>query len=163
MAELELTRSDADRRLYRISGVGELRFEGLLSRRAAAKAGGVMWSFAQVGLWKTTLHACDAAGADVGSFTPHTVQRGGSLRWGVHELQLSAATQWRERYALADHGCELAVFDAKSWGKRPVKIVIDNPGLVQPGLVLFAAFTVRQLAADAGATAASAAATASTT
>lgn len=117
MAELALTRSDDDRRLYRISGV---------------------------------------------SFTPSKVHRGGSLRWGVHELQLSAATKWRERYALADHGCELAVFDAKSWGKRPVKIVIDNPGLVQPGLVLFAAFTVRQLAADADATAASAAGTAST-
>lgn len=162
MAELELTRSDDDRRLYRISGVGELHFEGLLARRATARAGGGVWSFRPVGMWKTTFHASGPGGIGAGSFTRTKLRRGGSLRWGVRDFQLRVASRWRERYALVDQGSELAVFDAKSWGKRPVKILIDDPGLVQPGLLLFAAFTVRQLAGDADATTASAAATAAT-
>jgi hypothetical protein len=38
---------------------------------------------------------------------------------------------------------------ARGWGKRPVKITLDEPGLVEPGLLLFAAFVVRGLAEDA--------------
>ena len=39
--ERELERADGDRRLFEIAGVGTLRFEGLMSRRAAATAGGL--------------------------------------------------------------------------------------------------------------------------
>lgn len=63
---------------------------------------------------------------------------------------------------LVHHDRELAVLDAKSWGKRPVKITIDEPSLVDPGLLLFAAFAVRQLADDASATAGGASAAAAT-
>jgi hypothetical protein len=38
-----------------------------------------------------------------------------------------------ERYALGDQDVELAVLDAKSWGRRPVKITVDEPNLVEPG------------------------------
>ena len=41
MADLELTRSRDDRRLYELAGLGTLRLEGLFSRRATAEAGGV--------------------------------------------------------------------------------------------------------------------------
>jgi hypothetical protein len=51
MAELELTRSRDDRRLYGIAGVGTLRFGGLFSRRATAEAGAAAWSFDRRGLW----------------------------------------------------------------------------------------------------------------
>ena len=74
------------------------------------------------------------------------------------------ASMWRERYALAVGDHEFAIFDGKSWGKRPVRITIADPSGVEPGLLLFAAYVVRALAEDAdsaaaGATTASTAAT----
>ena len=153
MAELELTRSRDDRRLYEIAGVGTLRFEGLFSRRATAEAGAAEWSFARRGVWQTTIEASDATGAAVGSFAPRKLRRGGSLRWGARDFELRPASVWTERYALADQDLELAVLDAKGWGKRPARIAIDEPNLLEPGLLLFAAFAVRQLADDASATA----------
>jgi hypothetical protein len=162
MAELELTRSRDDRRLYEIVGVGTLRFEGLFSRRATAEAGAAAWSFARRGVWQTTIEAFDVTGAVVGSFAARSVRRGGSLRWGDRDFELRPASMWTERYALGDHERELAVLDARSWGKRPVMITVDEPSLVEAGLLLFAAFAVRQLAEDASATAGGASAAATT-
>ena len=64
-------------------------------------------------------------------------------------MTVRPASMWKERYALADRNGELAVFEATRWGKRPVKITLDEPSLVEPGLLLFAAFIVRELGADA--------------
>jgi hypothetical protein len=61
-------------------------------------------------------------------------------------------------YALDGGDRQLALFDGKGWGKRPVKVTIDEAGAVKPGLVVFAAFGVRGLAEDAGAAAAGASA-----
>jgi hypothetical protein len=44
------------------------------------------------------------------------------------------------------------------WGRRPVRVTVDDPGETEPGLILFAAFVVRGLAADASASAGGAAA-----
>jgi hypothetical protein len=60
----------------------------------------------------------------------------------------------RERYALADDERELAVLDGKGWGRRPVKVTVDDLGAVDPALLLFAAFVVRSLAEDAAGAAA---------
>ena len=157
MTELELTRSPGDRRSYEIGGVGTLRFHGLLSHRATAESGAGAWSFARRGVFRTTIEAADSTGTVVGSFDPRALRRGGSLRWGDRDFELRPASKWRERYALAGDDRELAVLDAKSWGKRPVVLTVTEPGLVDPGLLLFAAFTVRQLAEDAGAAASTAA------
>lgn len=157
MAELDLTRSREDRRLYEIAGVGTLRFRGLFSRRAAAEAGAEAWFFDRRGMLQTTIEASDAAGAVVGSFAPRKLRRGGPLRWGTRDCELRPASMWTERYALADQDLELAVLDAKGWGKRPVRITVDEPDLVEPGLLLFAAFAVRQLADDASGASAAAA------
>ncbi len=162
MAQLELTRSREDRRLYEIPGVGTLRFGGLFSRRATAEAGGAGWSFDRRGVWQTTIEASDATGAVVGAFAARRLRRGGSLRWGDRDFELRPASMWTERYALGDHDRELAVLDARSWGKRPVTITVDQPTLVEPGLLLFAAFAVRRLADDASATAGGASAAAAT-
>jgi hypothetical protein len=162
MAELELTRSRDDRRLYEIAGVGTLRFGGLFSRRATAEAGAAAWSFDRRGVWQTTIEASDATGAVVGLFAARKLRHGGSLRWGDQGFELRSASRWTERYELGDHDRELAVLDAKSWGKRPVKITVDESSLVEPGLLLFAAFAVRQLADDASATAGGASAAAAT-
>jgi hypothetical protein len=75
---------------------------------------------------------------------------------------LRPASRHRERYALADGELELAVFDGKGWGKRPVRVTVNDQEAVEPGLLLFAAFVVRGLAEDAAAAASTTASTAST-
>jgi hypothetical protein len=112
MAELELTRSRDDRRLYEVDGVGTLRLRGFFARGATAEAGAASWTFDRRGLWKRAVE--------------------GALR-------------------AVDGDRELAVLDGRGWGKRPVRITDERPGVVEPGLLLFAAFVVRGLAEDASA------------
>jgi hypothetical protein len=160
MAELELTRSRDDRRRYDVDGVGALRLVGVFSRAATAEAAGGSWSFDRRSFWQRTIDASDAAGTVVGSFEPRTVRRGGMVCWGNRELELRPASMFKERYALADGERELAIFDGKGWGKRPVRITIDDPAAIEPGLVLFAAYLVRRLAEDASSAAGGASAAA---
>ena len=158
MADLELTRTRGERRLYALEGVGTLRLQGLFARAATAEAEGTRWEIVR-GLWGRRVEATDVAGSAVGEFEPRSLRRGGTLRWAGREFALGPASNWRERYALADGDRELALFDGKGWGGRPVKVTLDDPGAVEPGLLLFAAFVVRGLAEDAGAAAAGASAT----
>jgi hypothetical protein len=158
MAEFELTRMPNDRRLYALEGVGTLRLEGFGSRAATAEADGNSWRLAPRRWWQRDLKATDAMGVVVGEFEPRTIRRGGVLRWAGRELSLRPASAWRERYALADGDRELALLDGKGWGRRPVKVSIDDVGAVEPGLLLFATFVVRGLADDAGAAAGASAA-----
>jgi hypothetical protein len=92
-------------------------------------------------------------GAVVGEFEPRTVRRGGVLRWAGRELALRPASAWRERYALADGDRELAILAGKGWGRRPVKVSVDDLDILEPGVLPFATFVVRGLAEDAGAAA----------
>lgn len=156
MTELELTRSREDRRLYVLGERGMLRFEGLFSGAATADAGGRSWRFAATGLLRRRVVATDAAGTVVGEFEPRSLRRGGTLRWAGRELALRPASAWRERYALADGDRELALLDAKSWGRRPVRIAIDDAASVEAPLLLFASFVARRLAHDASSAAAGA-------
>jgi hypothetical protein len=84
------------------------------------------------------------------------------VRWDDRELALRPASMWRERYALASGDRELAIIDGKGWGKRPVRVTVEDPAELEPGLLLFAAFVVRSLAEDAGTAAAGASAAAVT-
>jgi hypothetical protein len=154
MPDLELTRTSYDRRLYTLDGVGTLRLEGWFSRRATADADGQKWRFARIGFWQRQIVATDATGLTVGEFAPNTLRRGGALRWAGSELTLRPSSAWRERYALADGERELAVLDGKDWGRRPVKVTVEDPGDIDPGLLLFAVFVVRSLAEDASGAAA---------
>ena len=54
----------------------------------------------------------------------------------------------------------LVLLDDKGWGKRPVKVTVEQPDVVEPELLLFAIFVVRGLAEDATAAAGGAAAAA---
>jgi hypothetical protein len=152
--ELELTRSPVDRRLYALEGLGTLRLEGVASRRATAEAAGRRWRFAGRGFLQRVIEATDEGGLLVGEFEPRTLHRGGTLRWDGRELGLRPASAWRERYALVEGDRELAAFDGKGWGKRPVAVTLADDVAGEPGLVLFAAFVVRGLAEDASAVAA---------
>jgi hypothetical protein len=161
MNELELTRSPDDRRLYVLERVGTIRFEGLSSRSAIARAGTASWHLARSGFWRRVMQATDLDGSLAGEFVPRDLRRGGTLRWGDRELALRPASSWRERYALADGDRELVILDGKGWGRRPVAVTILDRDAIEPGLLLFAAFVVRQLAVNA-ANASSAASTAAT-
>src|SRR3954447_1459583 len=158
MPELELVRSAGDRRRYEVEGVGALQLGGPFSRSATAEADATAWTFRRTGFWQRTVEATDAIDNVVGSFAPRKMKRGGGLVWGGRELGRGRASRWKERYALADGDRELAVFEGKGWGKRPVKITVDDPAPVEPGLLLFAVFVVRGLAEDAGAAASAASA-----
>ena len=160
--ELELTRTPNDRRLYALEGVGTLRLAGFGSRAAMAEAGGSTWRLGRRRFWHRDIQATDATGVEVGEFEPRTLRRGGTLRWAGRELSLRPASAWRERYALADGDRELALLDGKGWGRRPVKVSVDDLGAAEPGLLLFATFVVRGLAEDAGAAAGAGASAAAT-
>jgi hypothetical protein len=149
MTELELTRAPGDRRRYGLHDIGTLRLEGMFSRSATAEAGSDHWHFARYGFWQRVIRATDAAGNVVGEFRPRDIRRGGTLQWAGRELALRPASSWRERYALADGDDELVILSGKSWGRRPVAVSIPDPEAVEPGLLLFACFVVRQLAIDA--------------
>ena len=151
MSDFELTRTAEDRRRYALADVGSVRLEGWASRKACAEASGRSWKIARRGLWRQEVEATDDAGTTVGQFTPRGVRRGGTLRWNDRELVLRPASRWRERYALADGDRELALFDGKGWGRRPVTVTVADLGALDPGLLLFATFVVRGLAEDAGA------------
>ena len=158
MTELELTRTPHDRRLYSLDGIGAIRIEGLFSNSATAQAGDKTWRLTRRGIWHPIIEATDDIGAFMGQFVPRDIRRGGTLRWAGHELQLRPVSALRERYALRDQATDLAILDGKSWGKRPVKITLPDPAALDPGLLLFAAFIVHRLAANADSSAAGAAA-----
>jgi hypothetical protein len=62
------------------------------------------------------------------------------------DLELTRTAGDRRLYAL----------DAKGWGKRPVRVTLDDPEAVDPGLLSFASFVTRALAEDASGGAAAA-------
>src|SRR5262249_15062336 len=154
VTELELVRTSSDRRLYSVDGVGTVRLGGLLSRTAFAEAHGQTWRFTRISFWRRAMVATDSAGAVVGEFRPRDVRRGGGLLWGGRELALRPVSALRERYALEAADRELAVFDGRGWGRRPVRITLATIDELDPGLLLFAAFVVPQAGVDAAAAAA---------
>ena len=159
IVDLELTRVPGDRRLFALAGVGTLRLMGITSRTAVATAEGATWNIARPRFWTGDIAATDAAGKTVGSFTPRALRRGGILLWADRELVLRPASAWRERYALASGDTELAIFEGKGWGARPVRIQVGDSA-IEPGLLLFTAFVVRGLAEDASGAAGAGAGTA---
>jgi hypothetical protein len=92
------------------------------------------------------IEASDAAGTPVGAYEPRTFRRGGALTWQGRDYGLRPASAWKQRYALLDGDRELATIEGKGWGKRPVKVVADDPASLTPGLLLFAVYVVRALA-----------------
>jgi hypothetical protein len=144
---LELTRTREHRRMYALEDVGTLRLDGLFGGGADVAADGRRWRIGRRGLWRSIV-VTDAAQADVGAFHAR-LRGGGTIEWDGREYVLRRASVLRERYALVDGDRELALLDARSWGKRPVAITIDDPSAVDAGLLLFAAFLARKLASDA--------------
>jgi hypothetical protein len=143
-----------------IAGRGELRLEGIGARSATIVdlASGRQWRAVRRRWWSATVDVTDVSGTVVGTFEPALLRRGGTLTWGGRTLTLRSASLWRERYALAEGEREVAVFDERGWGKRPLTIQVSEETTI--GLLLFAAFVVRTLAADATSAAGAGASTA---
>ena len=149
MVELELTRAPDDRRLYSLGDLGTLRLEGFFARGATASAGGRSWQISRHGFWQREIQAIDPAGTVVGEFIPRGLRRGGTITWGGEQFTLHPAGPLRERYVLAADERDLALIEGKSWGKKPVQVKLVEHDPPVPGLLLFAAFVVRQLAVNA--------------
>src|SRR5262245_45596795 len=131
MADLELTRSREDRGVYVLENLGTLRLRGLFGSGATAEAGGTTWTISRRGMWRRLVRATDPAGAVAGEFEPNGLRRGGTLRWTGRELALRPSSSWRERYALVDGDRVLAELEGKGWGRRPVKIAVDDTDAVE--------------------------------
>jgi hypothetical protein len=151
VTEIELTRSASGRRLYALGDIGTLRLEGFFASSATANAGSESWHFARVGFWRRTLQATDLAGSIVGEFNRREWRRGGAIEWGGRTYGLRPTSVLRQRYALTDDEDELALIDARGWGKRPVGLTVVRA--LDPGLLLFAAFVSDTLAKEASSTA----------
>jgi hypothetical protein len=146
MSEFQLTRDPGDRRLYVLASIGTIHLpKGWRSRGGRVEANGRTWEVA-LGRPRHVQHATDETGTIVGRFQPHILRRGGTLRWIDRELKLRPVTRWRwhPRYTLADGDHELAVFELR----RRLKITVDTPTALDPGLLLFAAYLVLSGAAD---------------
>jgi hypothetical protein len=146
MEKLQLTRSAHDRRLYELGSVGTLLLEGWTKRAATATAGERAWLIKRGGLLKTEIVATDAAGVVAGTFTGHSLKRGGTLRWAERELDLRPDSHFKERYVLRAGEQRLATLNARAWGKHAVDVTVESLATIDPGLLLFAAFAVRSLA-----------------
>jgi hypothetical protein len=155
--ELELVRTKDDRRLYTLGDLGTLRLEGLFAWNATAATGSATWHIRR-GILSRKIEAADDRGELVGEFHGRLLGSGGTLRWGNREFTVRRSSVLRERYALAESKDELALFDVKAWGRRPVLVRVDVSAL-DPGLLLFAVFVVRAAAADNTTAATSVAAT----
>lgn len=149
MSELALTRKAGDKRRYDLEGMGSLRLGGWASRWATAEVGEHRWGFARRGILRSVIEATDPSGTVVGAFEGRSLKRGGTLRWEEREYVLASDSMWKERYALLDGERRLASLEGKGWGKRPVRIDVDDDAGLPLGLLLFAAFVVRALAQDA--------------
>ena len=158
MTEHELTRAPGDRRLYELKGAGTLRLDGSFSGSGAVEAGDQRWQIARrPERWRiarrgeviVVIEALDLSGTIAAEFQGRAQVHGGTLRWGERELELRKSSRWRARFALVDGERELVTIDGKGWGKRPVKLTIDDGAYVDPGLALFACFVVGALTEDA--------------
>ena len=148
MTELALTRSPGDHRRFELDGVGVLRLGGWASRWATAEVGEQRWGLARRGIFRPRIEATDPAGNVVGTFAGRSLKRGGTLLWEGHEYVLRPDSRWTERYALFGGEERIALLEGNGWGKRPVRVDVDDHA-IDPALLLFTAFVVRALAEDA--------------
>jgi len=64
-------------------------------------------------------------------------------------FSVEATSRTVDTYALIRDDRSLAVIPGAGWGRRPVRVLLDGAGRVDPGLVLFAAYVARGLTVDA--------------
>jgi hypothetical protein len=163
--ELRLRRGDRRRfTLETVSGepIGTMRLHGLASNTATAEAGGAGWTFTRR-LLSSAAHATNAAGAEVGTWLPRTIRRGGTFSWEGHPVILSPNSSWREDYTLHSGDLVTATVTRPTCGSRSVRFTVSSTDSMPGGFLLFVAFVVLRIADDTTNAAATVAATTSTT
>ncbi len=155
MRELRLTRDRYEPRLYTLDGTGTLRYRGLTRKRATATAGDETWELRfRVGAWKGAIEATDARGETVGSLESRAFRRGGTLRWHDRAIALRPKGAWRLRFILVEADRTLGFMEPRSRGGKPVRLVLEDSVEIEPGYLLFLAFTGFALAKAAAGSAA---------
>jgi hypothetical protein len=151
MSEIGLVPTNEGAGRYALQGVGTLREEGDWLG-ATAKAGDASWHLVGSSLWslRRNATATDAAGSVIGDYR----QRGRALRWYGRELQFRRASlgprSARARSSRAARAMSFWTAGGRSQrstrrcgrSHRPVNIEVDDPGALEPGLLLFVAFLV---------------------
>ena len=139
------------------------RLNGLLMRSAAARTGTRRFVFKRMKWTSAAVDAADEQGQIIGTFRPRQLRGGGTLRWRESEYTVQPTSLISEHYQLAIDGVEVATIEPRGWwgwgSRRPLKMRVAERVEADPGLLLFAAFAVRTLSSDAGATTAATSAT----
>ena len=76
------------------------------------------------------------------------MRRSETLRWGDRHLSLRPDAAPGGGYVLRDGERPLATMTPKREGKRPLRVVVEDPA-IDPGLLLFTAFVVQAYSDDA--------------
>jgi hypothetical protein len=163
MPELRLTRSPEDRKLFVLAGVGTIRNGSWFQRSAELCAEtGTSWQVDRKGFRARPVFT-DGAGGEPARFEGYgTFKRGGKLTTADGATyELKPSSHFKERYALAAEGRELATIEASGWSaKRPVTVELGGETEVDDLVLLAACWLVQQYAQDSAAVAAGGAAAA---
>ncbi|MCA1695057.1 MAG: hypothetical protein LC749_10140 [Actinobacteria bacterium] len=147
MLEVPVTRASGNRWLFTLAGVGTLDVGGWASRKGSAEAGGQRWEITCSGLMRRDIEATDAAGVVVGEFRRPATSAVGGLRWSGAAFGLRREGVFGVRYVLVADSRQLATIKFTALG-GPGTIKVDEASAIDPGLLLFAVFVARVLAAD---------------
>jgi hypothetical protein len=156
VAELELRPDPKDRRRLVLDGVGSLRLGGWGRRDVQVTAGERRYTFAGAA-FSSRVRVLDEQGAEVGSYVPRSLGRGGVLRVGTRELLLHRRVGLlRTLYRLCEGTRELAVLQPRG-SLRPMRITAEGLAGIDPVVLLLAAYVARQTSRRAASAAAAAA------
>ncbi|MGI8428091.1 MAG: hypothetical protein ACR2OB_02030 [Solirubrobacteraceae bacterium] len=117
----------------------------------------------RTGFGRSRIELRDAGGSVVGGFVPSgAFKRGGEVELQGRRLSWEPSSRWKSHFLLRDGERELAHFEARSSGKRPVKVRVEDSPSADELAVLFGCWLAKVAADDAMTAAAAASSVAAT-
>src|SRR5205085_12045600 len=149
MDELELTRSQDDRRRFDLDGYGSLRKQGLLDPSVELLLlDGTVLRTEKLGFFRMVLQAYDASGENVGEFRSRAISSGGELSWRDQVYEVISEAWWGTRYLVTSGDRPVVRLRCSGWGgSTPVRVTVEDP-TADPGLVLFLTWVVQRIVAN---------------
>lgn len=154
MPKLQLTRSPEDRKTFVLEGVGAIRNGGWLKRSAELCAErGTTWQVDRKGVRQRPVFTDGTGGEPARYEASGTFKRGGRLEVASGATyELKPSSHFKERYALAARGSELATIEASGWSaKRPITVALVEDAEMDDLVLLAACWLVQQFAQDSAA------------